>query len=227
MTSAPPGWYPDTTAPPTTPTLRWWDGTQWTAHLAPAVAPAPMAAPVAPTTPDGVPVAGWGRRLVAYLIDSLFTGIVGLVATLWLVISLWRSTLDLFDALDEETLELPPGVSFYSFYDNFWAMVIGVFVIGFGSALAYHVFFLRWWGTTPGKRFLKLTVRRWEAAGGLDWPTVLKRAGTQYGVFALLSVAYVNVLDGLWPLWDERRQALHDKVAGTVVVDVSRDDGQW
>jgi uncharacterized RDD family membrane protein YckC len=27
-------------------------------------------------------------------------------------------------------------------------------------------------------------------------------------------------LDVLWPLWDSRRQALHDKVARTVVVKV-------
>ena len=24
--------------------------------------------------------------------------------------------------------------------------------------------------------------------------------------------------DGLWPLWDQRRQALHDKLVGSVVV---------
>ena len=27
------------------------------------------------------------------------------------------------------------------------------------------------------------------------------------------------LLDGLWPLWDDRNQALHDKVANTFVID--------
>jgi uncharacterized RDD family membrane protein YckC len=27
-----------------------------------------------------------------------------------------------------------------------------------------------------------------------------------------------TLLDGLWPLWDRARQALHDKIAGSVVV---------
>lgn len=31
-------------------------------------------------------------------------------------------------------------------------------------------------------------------------------------------VTYVWILDVLWPLWDERKQALHDKVADSVVV---------
>jgi uncharacterized RDD family membrane protein YckC len=28
----------------------------------------------------------------------------------------------------------------------------------------------------------------------------------------------VSILDLLWPLWDDKRQALHDKIAGTNVV---------
>ena len=31
-------------------------------------------------------------------------------------------------------------------------------------------------------------------------------------------VPFLSLLDGLWPLWDDKRQALHDKVAGTNVV---------
>ena len=38
-------------------------------------------------------------------------------------------------------------------------------------------------------------------------------AGAGYAVALLL-----QLLNVLWPLWDGRRQALHDKAAGTVVV---------
>ena len=39
------------------------------------------------------------------------------------------------------------------------------------------------------------------------------------GLSALLRVgALLILLDDLWPLWDSRRQTLHDKIAGTIVV---------
>ena len=40
------------------------------------------------------------------------------------------------------------------------------------------------------------------------------------GFVPLLSIAasMLNILDPAWLLWDARRQALHDKVADTVVV---------
>lgn len=38
--SVPPGWYPDPTG---TPTLRWWDGRQWTAHVQDPRVPVPPA----------------------------------------------------------------------------------------------------------------------------------------------------------------------------------------
>ena len=35
-------------------------------------------------------------------------------------------------------------------------------------------------------------------------------------------VSLITVLDLLWPLWDQKRQALHDKVAKTAVVEGSQ-----
>ena len=36
--------------------------------------------------------------------------------------------------------------------------------------------------------------------------------------FVGYATGLVQLLDFLWPLWDDKRQALHDKVAGTNVV---------
>ena len=44
---------------------------------------------------------------------------------------------------------------------------------------------------------------------------ILIRTGCYFG-FSFFSI--LNLLDVLWPLWDEKKQALHDKVAGTNVV---------
>lgn len=223
MESVPPGWYPDSsTAAPPSPVVRWWDGTRWTEHVAP-VQP-PQAARPEPRTPDGAPLASWGPRLGAYVIDSFITGIIGLAFTFWFYLGLYRSMIDLVDDLDPVTGELPPGVGLSTYLDDFWTRALAAFAIGIAVTLTYHVVFLRWWSRTPGKRLVGLRVRPWQTEGRLGWGAVLTRAGLQHGLFALLGLLYVHVLDGLWPLWDQRRQALHDKGAGTVVVTVSRDD---
>jgi uncharacterized RDD family membrane protein YckC len=36
--------------------------------------------------------------------------------------------------------------------------------------------------------------------------------------FVYLALAWFPYLDSLWPLWDKKNQALHDKVARTNVV---------
>jgi len=55
MTTVQPGWYPDPASPGT---VRWYDGTVWTEHRTPAVAPA---APVWSAQPAGWPPAPAGR----------------------------------------------------------------------------------------------------------------------------------------------------------------------
>ncbi|HEY0398566.1 MAG TPA: RDD family protein, partial [Acidimicrobiia bacterium] len=57
------------------------------------------------------------------------------------------------------------------------------------------------------------------ASGG---PIGVERAALRYVVVGMFRVivffGLFTVLDGLWPLWDPKRQALHDKIAGSVVV---------
>ncbi len=45
----------------------------------------------------------------------------------------------------------------------------------------------------------------------------------RYLVVLLLSLPFGigTILDGLWPLWDDRRQALHDKVVNSAAVDAA------
>jgi uncharacterized RDD family membrane protein YckC len=102
-------------------------------------------------------------------------------------------------------------------------MMIGLIylVVGF----VYQVGFLMAVQATPGKLLLGLEVRLRERPGPLSWGTVLLRWFTQnlggalqlVPVVGLLGSVY-SLLDGLWPLWDGKRQALHDKAARTNVV---------
>ena len=71
-------------------------------------------------------------------------------------------------------------------------------------------------GQTYGKRATGVRVRREDGQTPLGFGRGLARYAITF-VFAIFF--YVPLLlDYLWPLWDERNQALHDKVAGSVVV---------
>jgi uncharacterized RDD family membrane protein YckC len=75
-------------------------------------------------------------------------------------------------------------------------------------------------GQTLGKMVWNIRVRD-AATGGPLGPA---KAAVRYAVPAVLA-SFIPILgllvwltDGLWPLWDRRRQALHDKIAASVVV---------
>jgi uncharacterized RDD family membrane protein YckC len=72
-------------------------------------------------------------------------------------------------------------------------------------------------GQTIGKMVWGTRVR--DAAGG--GPLGPAKAAVRYLAPALLSIVTFGLIwlpDGLWLFWDRRRQALHDKLVGSVVV---------
>jgi uncharacterized RDD family membrane protein YckC len=100
------------------------------------------------------------------------------------------------------------------------AMIIGLIV-----SFAYEYLFLTRSGATLGKKAFGISVRLREVAGPPPGLAVVKRFGL-YNIFSLLgAVPVVGSLFGLlgllndpWPLWDDKKQALHDKVAAANVV---------
>jgi uncharacterized RDD family membrane protein YckC len=102
------------------------------------------------------------------------------------------------------------------------AFIVGIqLLVGF----CYHVGFLMWKQATPGKLMLGMRVRLRECPGPMPLGTVLLRWLSQFGVGILGLVPVVGslagvytLLDYLWPLWDDKKQAIHDKVAKTNVV---------
>lgn len=70
-------------------------------------------------------------------------------------------------------------------------------------SMVYEIGFLRWMQATPGKLALGIQVR-------------LRELGNVPMVGGLLSTAWL--INFLWPLWDDKFQALHDKAARTNVV---------
>ena len=81
-------------------------------------------------------------------------------------------------------------------------------------------------GQTIGKRVLRIRVVDDATGKPLDAQRGLTRAvlPLAFGVASILGdstftiALLANLLDGLWPLWDPRKQTWHDKAAGSVVV---------
>ena len=161
-----------------------------------AYGPPPSAYPPArppggdPVDAFGRPLAAWGQRLGAYLIDEVFIRVLAFLAVF---------ALGLRHNFGGRVLWLLMAAAYYAVLN--------------GSEM----------GQTFGKRLFGIQVRDAAGAGGsigvgraaLRFVTVgLFRIVPFFGLFSLL--------DGLWPLWDPRRQALHDKIAGSVVVRVTQ-----
>jgi uncharacterized RDD family membrane protein YckC len=79
------------------------------------------------------------------------------------------------------------------------------------------------WGQTIGKRALGIRVVRSVDGGPIGYGTAAWRVLFSY-LIALVTCGLGALLDDLWILWDERKQALHDKVAKTYVVKANGPD---
>jgi uncharacterized RDD family membrane protein YckC len=178
-----------------------------------------------PTTPDGQPLSGWWRRVLAVVLDTFIQIPLYLLAAIpvlawqWDEISAWFS--DLSDAIDTDTAQPPTPDVFDATSAPGLLLVLSILV----ATTVYSVVFLRWKQGTPGKLIVGVRVRERERPGQLPWSTITVRVGfvTALSLFAQVPVIGLlfglgSLLDYLWPLWDSKNQALHEKVARTNVV---------
>jgi uncharacterized RDD family membrane protein YckC len=178
------------------------------------------------TTPDGVPLASYGQRVGAWLIDSVIQVLITTVAA-WYWISqfvTWYTTW-FTELMNEAESGVQPTVDQSQLTTEIAGLVLPITLVSFLVAVVYQVAFLTWKGATPGKMALGIAVRLRERPGNPSLLVALKRQtiyiaaqllGLIPGIGAVSPLA--TFLDLLWPLWDDKRQALHDKVAATNVV---------
>jgi uncharacterized RDD family membrane protein YckC len=83
--------------------------------------------------------------------------------------------------------------------------------------IAYVTYMWSSRGQTVGMMVLNLKVVDAVTGGPLTLPKALIRAVVLYAEL-LFCICIVGLVAGLWMIWDPRRQAIHDKAAGTVVL---------
>lgn len=186
------------------------------------------AAPANPSrwaTPDGARLAGWWIRVAAQTLDGIVLLVLGLAFS-WRFVKQVGDVYSRFfdDVMSAARAGAPqpdPSVLANQVAQPMMWMAVVFFTVGF----VYEVGFLKGFQATPGKLLLGLEVRLREAPGPLSWRTVLLRWGGKNGIgllrvipFGAILAGIYSLADSVWPLWDSKRQALHDKLAGTNVV---------
>jgi uncharacterized RDD family membrane protein YckC len=182
-------------------------------------------APRGDVLPDGAVLAEWWRRLVGRLIDGVIVAVITLLIAFPFVTQAASTMSDFFEQTVRAAETGVASPSQTAFAADFAQVILPITLIGIAVSLIYETFFLTTRGATPGKMLLGTVVRRVGGPGPLGVVTALKRQIITVGTSLLSLVPLVSVfasglslLDPAWLLWDAKRQALHDKVADTVVV---------
>jgi uncharacterized RDD family membrane protein YckC len=232
MTQIPADWYPDPDPqayPAAAGRLRYWDGASWTEHThMPAYAMPPVHVAPPRTTPDGVPLAAWGPRAGAYLIDGAIQFCLNLVVWIPIVLVNLDRFREFGDRMDAWSQQTDPNSLPFSTYSPLVPVLIELVAASLLVGAIYTISFWRWKQATPGKLALGLRIRRRDSPD-FPWSAILLRYGFYLALgfaglipFVGYGTGLLQLLDYLWPLWDPHNQALHDKVAGTNVVTLRR-----
>jgi uncharacterized RDD family membrane protein YckC len=162
----------------------------------------PQYAPPAPVYGQGGVVwdyATWGTRAIGYIIDSLIVGAVAMV--LWFVLG------GIFAGMARGFGESAAG--------GVCCVALLLFPVATIAVGLYNrVYLLAQRGFSIGQGVVK--VKTVDANGQLlTQGSALLRLLVQAG---LGLVPFLPILDLLWPLWDDRKQTLHDKAVGSYVI---------
>ena len=170
--------------------------------------------------PHGFRIAGTGRRLAARAIDFAAVAVLCTIANGWFAYQLWQAYLPyLGDVLRAQragaTIPQPPASAAN--------LIIMMCLVATAVWFAYEVPGSANTGQTLGKRLVGIKVMRLESVDRLGFGRAFRRWG-RLGLPTLFWWCYgvgfvLQALDCLFVLIDRPlQQALHDKSAGTVVV---------
>jgi len=156
-------------------------------------------------------MAPWWKRLLAIIIDALLIWIPLAIVSIVVIGVSFTATSE----VDPNTGQITTSGGLFS------GSTILFQVVALLVTVAYYGFLNgSERGQTVGKMALGIRVRDANGGGPIGVGRGAGRAlvASLPGQIPFVGVLWV-LLDGLWPLWDPRRQALHDKVVNSVVVD--------
>ncbi|MBO4162144.1 RDD family protein [Micromonospora antibiotica] len=168
-------------------------------------------------SPRGLPLASFGDRLLALLIDGLVLGAASMVFIVPAFIVFFQMVLPDLTTTADGT---PTSDPFTNFLIPMLVLQGVIFVVAFAMSYVYQVEMMFKTGQTIGKRVMKIQVVPLDPVATLTRTAAAKRwAAYQIGGAI---IPFFSYLDGLWQLWDKPwQQCLHDKFAGTIVVKVA------
>lgn len=151
---------------------------------------------------NGAPTAEWWQRAVALIIDGLIIGIPTVI--IYAIVYAATATTTYFAGT---------GLSVTT---HNGAAVTLVWVIGLVAWAGYYVILNgSERGQTVGKMVLSIATRDESGQGSIGFGRALGR----WAIVFVCSFCFIpEILNYLWPLWDSRRQAWHDKVAHSLVI---------
>ena len=148
--------------------------------------------------------AGFWRRLVAFMIDST------MVTIIFLVLCLIAGLAFFFGAMSADN---NAWIADLTNLTGFSSALLLIMVFYLSINTAYFTYFHGTTGRTPGKMLLGLQVY---SADGTE---------VSFGIAFLRAVSYLVSsllltfpLGFIWAAFDKKKQAWHDKIAGTVVI---------
>jgi uncharacterized RDD family membrane protein YckC len=174
-----------------------------------------------PLAPDGRPLAGFGDRLLAFIVDALIMGAASMIFFLPALIWWFRRFAETMTTLNSsyDPADTPPSDFFADFFVGYLVLLAIAVVSGLLISYVYLVEMAWKSGQTIGKRIMKLQVAPVDAAESRSRMMFVKRWAVER--LCGLLVPFFEYLDGLWQLWDKPlQQCLHDKAARTVVVKI-------
>ncbi len=177
--------------------------------------------PQASFTDDGVRLSGWWWRVLAAWLDGILVSLLVAIPAL----PIYRRMIGSIAVYFNEVLRAaqagkaapqPDMTTFLSSTDQAALLAIQI-----GVALVFHIGFLRWKSATPGLMICRLRVvplDQGRSTTRLTWNSVVIRAliWVLPGISGILLL--FRLIDGLFPLWQPKRQALHDIAARTQVI---------
>ena len=166
--------------------------------------------PPQPLSPGGQPLADFGSRLLAYILDGLIVGGAAMVVALPVFFIVFFSMLD-------TTAEAPETGAFIG---RILLLEVGLLAVLLVGHYFYYVEMIYRSGQTVGKKVAKVRVVPIDPSVRMTRGIAAKRFLAH--IVAGTVIPFFSYLDGFWQLWDKPYlQTLHDKFAQTVVVKVS------